>query len=118
MKYLFTLFLFVLSSSAFSAPPSSFSAAKREAVKIYQDHPSSFYCGCDIQWQGKKGVPDLASCGYQVRKQENAQLALNGNMWFLLGNSATSSSVGKAVGAKTVRATTRLLKSWRRIYTT
>ncbi|MDW2205516.1 deoxyribonuclease I, partial [Vibrio sp. 1636] len=47
MKYLFTLFLFVLSTSAFSAPPSSFSAAKREAVKIYQDHPSSFYCGCD-----------------------------------------------------------------------
>ncbi|MGR5470168.1 endonuclease, partial [Vibrio astriarenae] len=27
------------------------------------------YCGCDIKWQGKKGVPDLASCGYQVRKQ-------------------------------------------------
>lgn len=73
MKYLFTLFLFVLSTSAFSAPPSSFSAAKREAVKIYQDHPSSFYCGCDIQWQGKKGVPDLASCGYQVRKQEKTR---------------------------------------------
>ncbi|WP_411020426.1 endonuclease, partial [Salmonella sp. ZJLS19Sal_0228] len=26
--------------------------------------------GCDIQWQGKKGTPDLKGCGYQVRKQE------------------------------------------------
>ncbi len=70
MKYLFPLFLLALSSAAIAAPPSSFSAAKREAVKIYADHPTSFYCGCDIKWQGKKGIPDLASCGYQVRKQE------------------------------------------------
>ncbi len=70
MKYLFSLFLFALSNAVIAAPPTSFSAAKREAVKIYKDHPTSFYCGCDINWQGKKGVPDLASCGYQVRKQE------------------------------------------------
>ncbi|WP_341504170.1 endonuclease [Gallaecimonas sp. GXIMD4217] len=48
----------------------SFSAAKRDARRIYADHNSSFYCGCAISWQGKKGVPDLASCGYQVRKQQ------------------------------------------------
>ncbi len=47
----------------------NFSAAKRDARNIYQDHQSSFYCGCDIRWQGKKGIPDLAGCGYQVRKQ-------------------------------------------------
>ena len=70
MKYLLSLLLIALSSTAIAAPPSSFSSAKREAVKIYQDHPTSFYCGCNIQWQGKKGLPDLASCGYQVRKQE------------------------------------------------
>jgi deoxyribonuclease I len=46
----------------------SFSQAKNAAVKIHQDAPSSFYCGCEIKWQGKKGIPDLASCGYQVRK--------------------------------------------------
>ncbi len=62
--------LSLLVSSAFAAPPSSFSKAKKEAVKIYADHPTSFYCGCDIQWQGRKGIPDLQSCGYEVRKQQ------------------------------------------------
>ncbi|USD40838.1 endonuclease [Vibrio sp. SCSIO 43135] len=62
--------LFIVSHLALSAPPSSFYKAKKEAVKIYQDHPSSFYCGCDIQWQGRKGTPDLESCGYEVRKQQ------------------------------------------------
>lgn len=57
-------------SFAHAAPPSSFSKAKKEAVKIYADHPTSFYCGCNIEWQGRKGTPDLNSCGYQVRKQE------------------------------------------------
>lgn len=69
-KYLLLLTAsLLLSSSVIAAPPSSFSKAKKEAVKIYVDHTSSFYCGCDIQWQGKKGIPDLDSCGYQVRKQ-------------------------------------------------
>lgn len=62
--------LALLSFSALSAPPSSFSKAKKEALKIYQDHPISFYCGCDIEWQGRKGTPDLQACGYQVRKQQ------------------------------------------------
>lgn len=50
--------------------PQSFSKAKRIALKIYADHPTSFYCGCEIRWQGKKGIPDLEECGYQVRKQK------------------------------------------------
>jgi deoxyribonuclease-1 len=56
---------------AFSETPSSFRTAKKEAVKIYHDHKTTFYCGCDIEWKGKKGAgkPDLASCGYQARKQ-------------------------------------------------
>ncbi|MBT0727880.1 deoxyribonuclease I [Rosenbergiella australiborealis] len=45
----------------------NFQAAKRAAVEINQGAPE-FYCGCRIQWQGKKGIPDLASCGYQPRK--------------------------------------------------
>ncbi len=63
------IFTALFSTFVFSAPPSSFSKAKKEAIKIYFDHPTSFYCGCDISWQGKKGKPDLDSCGYQVRKQ-------------------------------------------------
>ena len=50
--------------------PSSFSQAKRLATTIYSDYGYSFYCGCDIQWQGKKGLPDLEACKYKVRKQE------------------------------------------------
>lgn len=66
--------LFILSTLLFSLPLcaqplASFSRAKTAAVKIYGDHRTSFYCGCNIKWQGKKGTPDLASCGYRVRKQ-------------------------------------------------
>ncbi|MFD2178717.1 endonuclease [Veronia pacifica] len=65
------LILALLFSSFVSAePPQSFSKAKRLAVKIYQQHPISFYCGCPIEWQGKKGNPDLNACGYNVRKQQ------------------------------------------------
>ncbi|MBX4180896.1 deoxyribonuclease I [Sodalis sp. CWE] len=46
----------------------NFNQAKAELIKIDYDTPGTFYCGCRIHWQGKKGVPDLASCGYQVRK--------------------------------------------------
>lgn len=49
----------------------NFSQAKTYAAQINADAPGSFYCGCKINWQGKKGVPDLASCGYQVRKNAN-----------------------------------------------
>ena len=49
--------------------PNSFSSAKKLAAKVYADQPSSFYCGCKIERSGKKLIPDLASCGYQIRKQ-------------------------------------------------
>ena len=49
----------------------TFRTAKQDLVKLYQTQPTvtTFYCGCDIRYQGKKMVPDLASCGYEVRKQ-------------------------------------------------
>lgn len=47
--------------------PSSFYAAKKLAVKLYTDYPISFYFTCNIQWQGKKGLPNLARCGYKVQ---------------------------------------------------
>jgi len=54
------------------AYPSSFGQAKKEGYNIYKYHPYTFYCGCDIKWNGVKGAgtPDLDSCGYQVRKEE------------------------------------------------
>lgn len=50
--------------------PLSFSKAKSELVKLYRQHPQarSFYCDCTIDWQGKKGIPNALSCGYQPRK--------------------------------------------------
>lgn len=54
--------------SAAGAPSKSFQQAKIQAAKIHADAPGSFYCGCPINWQGKKGRPDLIACGYQVRK--------------------------------------------------
>ena len=43
----------------------SFSQAKAAGVKVNADVPGDFYCGCKINWQGKKGVVDLESCGYK-----------------------------------------------------
>ncbi|ANG62896.1 deoxyribonuclease I [Marinobacterium aestuarii] len=56
---------------AFADQPASFSAAKRELVAIYADNPTSFYCGCRYGAHGKRLEPDLASCGYQARKNAN-----------------------------------------------
>lgn len=71
------LSLFAVVLLAFSAvvsatpnPPNNFSAAKRVAINIYDQHPVSFYCGCDIRREGQKLIPDLESCGYDIRKQE------------------------------------------------
>lgn len=65
-------FIAALSSlPTFSAGINSFSQAKSAGVKINADAPGDFYCGCKISWQGKKGIPDLESCGYKVRKNEN-----------------------------------------------
>lgn len=66
---LIALFLSFHALAKTSTPPKSFAQAKRAAVALYQDHPESIYCGCHITWHGKKGIPDLSSCGYQVRKQ-------------------------------------------------
>ena len=42
----------------------SFSKAKRRAVEVFAGHETTFYCGCS--YVGKE--VDLASCGYQARK--------------------------------------------------
>jgi deoxyribonuclease-1 len=54
--------------TALQAAPDDFSEAKRVAQRIYSDESETFYCGCPLRWQGGKGIADLTSCGYQVRK--------------------------------------------------
>ncbi|KTS27065.1 deoxyribonuclease I [Pantoea sp. BS_4] len=49
----------------------NFQQAKAYAAEINADAPGSFYCGCKMTWHGKKGEPDLSSCGYQPRKNAN-----------------------------------------------
>ena len=54
------------------AQPTSFYAAKKNLVKIYQNElkgQTTIYCQAPIIWQGKKGIPDLDAVGYKVRKQ-------------------------------------------------
>lgn len=59
------------SGQAMAEGINSFSQAKAAGVKVNADAPGDFYCGCKIDWQGKKGVINLQSCGYKVRKNEN-----------------------------------------------
>ncbi len=50
----------------------TFNKAKTRLINLYQAHPEQkeFYCGCDFSWEGKKGIPDLKSCGYKVRSND------------------------------------------------
>tara|TARA_Y100001963_G_scaffold156594_1_gene250593 strand:- start:2007 stop:2747 length:741 start_codon:yes stop_codon:yes gene_type:complete len=70
MKFvaLFSSYLLLLCSVFTLAAPTNFDQAKRLAQRIHAPEATSFYCDCAIRWQGKKGIPDLAGCGYQVRK--------------------------------------------------
>lgn len=70
MQYFFIVVssLLLLLSSVSWAAPTNFDQAKKLAQRIHAPEAKSFYCGCDIRWQGKKGIPDLSGCGYQVRK--------------------------------------------------
>lgn len=75
-KTLLLLSLLVAPLSAYSLSlthynQNNFQQAKVVAAKINADAPADFYCGCKISWHGKKGVPDLSSCGYSVRKNAN-----------------------------------------------
>ena len=71
------LFTFSLAMPVYGKDAStnvSFGQAKRLAVEIHKDKALTFYCGCQIRWQGRKGIPDLKSCGYKIRHNvERAQ---------------------------------------------
>lgn len=88
-----------LSGHATADGINSFSQAKAAGVKVNADVPGDFYCGCKINWQGKR-VVDLESCGYKVRKTKTAPAVLNGNMSFRHGSLATSASAGRMADVK------------------
>lgn len=61
-----------------ASPPDTFERAKVELrQQVYHDQNQggalgTAYCGCDWEWMGRSGGRvDHASCGYQVRAQEN-----------------------------------------------
>lgn len=65
---LFSLVWLLLLSSVVSGEPLSFSEAKKELVRLYKSNPDAktFYCGCTIEWEEEKGVPNSESCGYTL----------------------------------------------------
>lgn len=69
---LFSLLLLILSTTLYAAPQ-NFQQAKKNLIKIYKNNPSEkeFYCDCDFAFNGNKSSINLASCGYQVRKNQN-----------------------------------------------
>ncbi len=70
MKLFYVLVLVIAYTPLQASEPLSFGQAKRQLIKLYKAHPeaTTFYCGCRINWKGKKGIPDAESCGYTPRK--------------------------------------------------
>jgi deoxyribonuclease-1 len=65
------LFTFILFPCfAVAERQKNFSQAKKALFEIYKGHQKTFYCGCNYGYLGKKAVPDLKSCGYQVRSNQ------------------------------------------------
>ncbi len=77
LLFLVALFLVALLAGSVGAAPANFEQAKAELRRyVYHDRNQSeqgdFYCGCQWQWAGRSGGSvDLASCGYQIRAQQN-----------------------------------------------
>lgn len=65
--FCFLLILFPLFGYAWQQ---NFNNAKKQLILLYRQYPQQkeFYCGCDFVFQGRKGIVDLNSCGYRVRK--------------------------------------------------
>lgn len=73
---LFVILGLTLASAAFAEITSFRSAKEQMRSHVYFDRTNSdkgtFYCGCDWRWRGESGgVPDLSSCNYSTRAQEN-----------------------------------------------
>ena len=80
----------------------SFSQAKAAGVKVNADVPGDFYCGCKINWQGKKGSWTWSLAAIRCVKTKTAPAASNGSMSFRHGSLATCASAGRMAVVKTV----------------
>ncbi|MWN30856.1 endonuclease [Gilliamella sp. Pra-s60] len=69
MKKIAILLLFV---PLFVYSAQNFNSAKTQLTKLYKSNPNqtTFYCGCEFSWVGKKSVVDFSKCGYQPRKNQ------------------------------------------------
>ncbi len=70
MRLFFALFLCALTATA-HATPERFSQSKRILSQLYRGplDARTLYCHCPFGVEDGKLVPDLAACGYEVRKQ-------------------------------------------------
>ncbi len=50
----------------------NYNYAKESLRQIYKENPNikEFFCSCNFSWEGNKGVVDLKSCGYKIRKNK------------------------------------------------
>ena len=69
-----------LSGQALADGINSFSQAKAAGVKVNADVPGDFYCGCKINWQGKKGSLTLNPAAIRCVKTKTAPAASSGSM--------------------------------------
>ena len=68
----FVAFTLLLSVPFVASSAQNFNSAKNHLVKIYTANPeqTTFYCGCEFSFDGKKGSVDFSKCGYTPRKNE------------------------------------------------
>lgn len=57
----------------------SFSTAKKKLETIYNNKTSTFYCGCELEWDMNEGKlqPNFSSCGYTPRNQLTSKGKIN-----------------------------------------
>lgn len=53
--------------------------AKAAGVKVNADVPGDFYCGCKIDWQGKKALSIWNPAAIKCVKMRTAPAGLNGS---------------------------------------
>lgn len=71
-RVFFCIFFIFLIANA-QASEQNFNKAKEHLRQYYKDNPTlrTFYCGCQIQWVGKLGVPQYELCRYEPRNKNS-----------------------------------------------
>lgn len=91
----------------------SFSQAKRFLQQeVHAPGELDYYCGCEIFAVGKRWQLDLASCGYEVRRNEQRASRIEWEhviMWCRLLSLASSVPAGVKAGELTAQQMTQSL---------